>query len=236
VTSVAPTAAGVAVTIDSPTGQSVIESEVLLLATGRRPNTDVLDAAAGGLGVDPHGHLLTDSAYRTTVPGVWALGDAANHFQLKHMANAEVRVVVHNLMHPEDSRQLDATLVPHAVFSEPQIASVGVTEAQAGERRLNYLTATRKYGDTAYGWALEDTTSFVKLIADAQSRLLLGAHIIGPQAATLIQPGQTVDQLARDVLYIHPALTETLEQALLALPEPEAPPPGHRRLWRKPRS
>jgi mycothione reductase len=240
VVSVAPTAAGVAVTIDSPAGQSIIESEVLLLATGRRPNTDLLDAAAGGLGVDPHGHLLTDSSYRTTVPGVWALGDAANHFQLKHMANAEVRVVAHNLVHPEDSRQLDATLVPHAVFSEPQIAGVGVTESQARERQLNYITATRRYGDTAYGWALEDTTSFVKVLADAQSRLVLGAHIIGPQAATLIQPllqamklGQTVDQLARDVLYIHPALTETLEQALLALPESQAPAVGRRRRWRK---
>lgn len=240
VASVAPTATGVAVTIESPAGRSIVESEVLLLATGRRPNTDLFDAAAGGLALDSHGHLRTDSSYRTNVPGVWALGDAANHFQLKHMANAEVRVVAHNLTHPGDDRHLDATLVPHAVFTDPQIASVGVTEAQAKERRLNYITATRKYADTAYGWALEDTTSFVKVIADAQSRLLLGAHIIGPQAATLIQPllqaitlGQTVDQLARDVLYIHPALTEALEQALLALPEPEGIALGRRHRWRQ---
>ncbi len=227
VVSVAPSAAGVAITIDSPDGRNVVESEALLLATGRRPNTDLLDANAGGLALDAHGHLVTDSACRTTVPGVWALGDAANHFQLKHMANAEVRVVAHNLLHPRDIRQLDARLAPHAVFSDPQVASVGVTEAQARERRLNYITATRNYADAAYGWALEDTTSFVKLIADPQTRLLLGAHIIGLQAATLIQPllqamalGQTVDQLAHDVLYIHPALTEVVEQALLALPAP----------------
>ncbi len=86
------------------------------------------------------------------------------------------------------------------------------------------MVAVRDYADTAYGWALEDTTSFVKLIADPHHRTLLGAHIIGPQAATLLQPllqammlHQTVDQLAHDVLYVHPALTEVLEQALLEL-------------------
>jgi mycothione reductase len=236
---VAPAADGVAVTIETPTGQSVIESEVLLVATGRRPNTDQLDPAAGGLALDAHGHLVTDSSYRTSVPGVWAIGDAANHFQLKHVANAEVRAVAYNLTHPRDSRHLDATNAPHAVFTDPQIASAGVTEAQAQARQLNYITATRKYSDAAYGWALEDQTSFVKVIADAKTRLLLGAHIIGPQAATLIQPllqamtlGQTVDQIAHDVLYIHPALTEVIEQALLGLPEAETAP-AHKHFWRK---
>ena len=86
------------------------------------------------------------------------------------------------------------------------------------------MVAVRPYSDTAYGWALEDTESFVKLVADPTTRLLLGAHIIGPQAATLLQPllqgmmlGLTVDQLGREVLYVHPALTEVVEQALLEL-------------------
>ena len=85
------------------------------------------------------------------------------------------------------------------------------------------MTATRKYADTAYGWASEDTDSFVKLVADPVTRRLLGAHIIGPQASLLIQPlvqgmkyGQTVDEMAQ-VIYIHPALTEVVEQALLEL-------------------
>ena len=87
---------------------------------------------------------------------------------------------------------------------------------------------------------MEDETSFIKVIADAKSRLILGAHIIGPQAATLIQPllqamtlGQTADQLAREVLYIHPALTEVLEQALLALPEAEAVPFARKHFWQR---
>ncbi|MGH3840591.1 MAG: mycothione reductase [Pseudonocardiaceae bacterium] len=224
VTAVAARAGGVSVTVERDGQPEVIEAATLLVATGRRPNTDLLDVAAGGLDVDEHGHLVTDDTYQTSVPGVWAFGDAANHFQLKHMANAEERVVLHNLTHPDAPRRLPHTLVPHAVFSDPQIASVGLTEAQARHRGIDHVIAVREYADTAYGWALEDTTSFVKLIADPRARTLLGAHIIGPQAATLLQPllqammlGQTVDQLARDVLYVHPALTEVLEQALLDL-------------------
>jgi len=220
--SVTTTPTGIAVTVDGPDGSTVREAEVLLVATGRRPNTDQLDAAAGGLELDEHGHVVTDDTYRTSVPGVWAFGDAANHFQLKHMANAEMRVVTHNLAHPGSPRSLRSGLAPHAVFSDPQVASVGLTEAQAVSGQVDHVVASRRYADTAYGWALEDTTSFVKVIADPTTRFLLGVHIIGPQAATLVQPllqamqlGQTIDQLAHDVLYIHPALTEVLEQALL---------------------
>lgn len=224
VTAVAKSERGVAVTVEHDGGSEVVQAELLLVATGRRPNTDLLDAAAGGLDVDEHGHLVVDETYQTTVPGVWAFGDAANHFQLKHMANAEALVVMHNVAHPDDLRDLPHDLAPHAVFSEPQIASVGLTEAQAEEQGVDHVVVVHDYSSTAYGWALEDTTSFVKLIADPRARTLLGAHIIGPQAAILLQPllqamalGQTVDQLANDVLYIHPALTEVLEQALLKL-------------------
>lgn len=224
VTAVSPRGDGIAVTVDRGGEVEVLEAAGLLVATGRRPNTDLLDVAAAGLEVDEHGHLITDDTYRTSLPGVWAFGDAANHFQLKHMANAEGRVVAHNVAHPDAPRRLRHDVAPHAVFSDPQVASFGLTEQRARERGIDHVVAVRDYADTAYGWALEDTTSFVKLLADPRARTLLGAHIIGPQAATLVQPllqammlGQTVDQLAHDVLYIHPALTEVLEQALLAL-------------------
>lgn len=224
VSSVARSATGVAVSVDGPAGRAVLDVEVLLVAVGRQPNTDLLDAAAAGLALDAHGHLVTDETYQTNVAGVWSLGDVTNHFQLKHMANAEMRVVTHNLGHPDDLRRLSTGLAPHAVFSHPQLASVGLTEAQAIEQGIDHVVAVRPYSDTAYGWALEDTESFVKLVADPATRLLLGAHIIGPQAATLLQPllqammlGQTVDQLGREVIYVHPALTEVVEQALLEL-------------------
>ena len=128
--------------------------------------------AAAGIETDEHGHVVTDPTGATTAAGVWALGDLANHFQLKHMANAEARALSHNMAHPDDLRPLPTGLAPHAVFGDPQVASVGLTERQAVDGRVAHVVAVRPYSDTAYGWALEDTTSFVKLIADPRSRLV----------------------------------------------------------------
>jgi len=219
---VAKTRKGVRLDLATPSGAESAEGEVLLVATGRVPNSDRLDVAAAGIDVDAHGHVRTDDTYASSVPGIWALGDLANHFQLKHMANAEVLLVRYNLLHPGQPRRAAFTVVPSAVFAGPQVASVGATEQELQARGRPYAAATRHYRDAAYGWALEDTTSFVKVLADPATRLLLGAHILGPQASTLIQPliqamclGNTADQVASGVLYIHPALTEAVEQALL---------------------
>jgi mycothione reductase len=221
---VSATRKGVRLHLAGPAGVQTADGEVLLVATGRIPNSDRLDVAAAGIEVDAHGHVRTDDTYATSVPGIWALGDLANHFQLKHMANAETRLVRHNLLHPGQPRRARFPVVPSAVFAGPQVASAGATEQDLQAQGRDYVTATRRYGDTAYGWALEDTTSFVKVLADPATRLLLGAHLIGPQASTLIQPliqamclGNTVDQVAAGVLYIHPALTEVIEQTLLEL-------------------
>lgn len=234
VNSVEHTGRGVAVHLEGEAGPSVVEAETLLVATGRTPNSDILDVAAGGLAVDEHGHVVTDDTYATSVAGVWAIGDLANHFQLKHLANAEMRVVVHNVLHPDEPRHANFPVMPSAVFADPQVATAGPAERALRQQGTPFVVARGDYSDTAYGWALEDTTSFAKLIADPGSRRLLAAHIIGPQAATLIQPliqaiylDNTVEQLAHDVLYIHPALTEVIAQTLLQLPAtPASSGPG----------
>ncbi len=215
---------GAAVHLQGAAGRDVVEAETILLATGRIPNSDVLDVAAGGLAVDEHGHVITDDTYATNVPGVWAIGDLANHFELKHLANAEMRLVLHNVLHADETRRANFTVMPSAVFADPQVSTAGPTERALREQGKPFVVARRDYSDTGYGWALEDTTSFVKVIGDPATRRLLAAHIIGPQAATLIQPlvqamflDNTVDQLAHDVLYIHPAITEVVAQALLEL-------------------
>ncbi len=203
---------------------TTIETDLILVATGRTPNGDRLALDAAGIEVDDSGYIITDDHCRTNVDGVWALGDVTTELQLKHSANHEARVVAHNLANPDDMIKRDLSLVPHAVFCNPQIASVGLTERDVKAAGTPYVTKIQNYGDTAYGWAMEDTESFVKLIAHAETRMLLGAHIIGPQSSTLIQQliqgmrfGQTVDQMARDQMYIHPALTEVVENALLGL-------------------
>jgi mycothione reductase len=214
----------VAVELSDDAGTRTIEGDVLLVATGRRANGDQLNGAAAGIRVNGDGHVVVDHFGRTSAPGVWALGDVNGRHQLKHMANGEAKVVNHNLLHPDDLRLLDTRPAPHAVFTSPQIGAVGLTEQQARMTGHPVSVVTHDYGGAAYGWALEDTTSFAKLIGNPVTRQLVGAHVIGYQASMLVQQlvqgmhlGNTVDELATGQIWIHPALNEVVEQALLKL-------------------
>jgi mycothione reductase len=200
----------------------IIEVDELLVATGREPNTDLLDAERGGMQLHHHGAIVVDEHMRTNIEGVWAIGDIANEWQLKHVANAEAKVAFWNIAHPDRMHSIDYKAVPAAVFSNPQVASVGLTERAAAAAGRDFVVGRRDYAGTAYGWALVDHTSFAKVLVDRHSGLIIGAHIIGPQAATLIQPliqAIQFDQTASDVAYrqywIHPALPEVVENALI---------------------
>jgi mycothione reductase len=212
----------VSVTLDDG---SIIEGSDILVATGRVTNIDRIDAIAGGLLTDGHGSIVVDEYQRTAVDGVFALGDVSSPYLLKHVANHEARVVAHNLLHPTSMIATNHRAVPHAVFTRPQIARVGMTEEEARAAGLDVMVTSQRFGDVAYGWAMEDTTSFCKLIADRATRRLIGAHLIGPHASSLIQQliqgmvfDQTIDEMARGMYYIHPALPEVVENALLQFP------------------
>ena len=211
----------ISLTLDDGT---VIESDVLLITTGRIPNSDVLNVGATGVTTHPDGRVVVDDTQATVVPGIWALGDLSSPHMLKHVANHEAKVVAHNLLHPDSPKRTDHRFVPAAVFTRPQVASVGMTEAQARASGIDVVCKIQAYGDVAYGWAMEDRDSFVKLIADRSTRQLVGAHIVGPQSSTLIQQLITAmrfaipaDELAADQYWIHPALPEVVENALLGL-------------------
>jgi mycothione reductase len=165
-----------------------------------------------------------DAQQRTVVPGIWALGDVSNKHQLKHVANHEARVVQHNLLDPEHPVTSDHRFVPHAIFSSPQIASVGQTENDLLASGTPYLSGLEGYDDIAYGWAMEDTTGFAKVLADPTTGRILGAHIMGPHAPSVIQPviqamhfGLPAHEMARGQYWIHPAMPEVVENALLKL-------------------
>lgn len=209
---------------------TVVAGDALLIAVGRTPNGDALDAAAGGLEVDDEGRIVVDEFQRTTARGVFALGDVSSPYQLKHVANHEMRVVQHNLLQDawaSDTsalRRSDHRFVPAAVFTDPQIAEVGLTEEQARAQGYDVSVKIQNYGDVAYGWAMEDTEGICKLIADRSTGLLLGAHVMGAQASTVIQPliqamsfGLTAREMATGQYWIHPALPEVVENALLGL-------------------
>ncbi len=206
-------------------GDEAVETDVVLVAIGRTPNSDLLNLPAAGIDVTPTGHVVVDSFQRTTAEGVWALGDLSSPFELKHVANHEARIVQHNLLNPEAPIAADHRFVPHAVFTSPQIASVGLTEEQAKTQGIPHVTAKQDYAGIAYGWAMEDPTGFAKVLADPVSGQLIGAHILGPQAPTLIQPliqamsfGLDARTMARGQYWIHPAMPELVENALLNLP------------------
>ena len=194
----------------------------LLVATGREPNSDLLDVDAAGIECHHHGTIAVDDTMATNVPGIWAVGDVANNYQLKHLANAEANVAFWNMAHSDDLRHQSYKAVPSAVFSNPQIATVGLTEAEAQAAGRAFRVGMRDYSGTAYGWAMEDTVGFAKMLVDTETDQIIGAHILGAQAATLIQPiiqamelDTPATDVARRVFYIHPALTEVVENALL---------------------
>jgi mycothione reductase len=213
-----------------------VDADAVLIAYGRVPNSDRLNPAAAGLDLHADGRLAVDEYQRLLsggepVPGLWALGDVSSPYQLKHVANHDQRVVSHNLEHPDDMRPNRLGPVPSAVFSRPQVAAVGLTEAEAVEQygAERITVKEQNYGDVAYGWAMEDGTSLCKVIADRQTGQLLGAHLIGRDAPNLIQPlvqamsmGLDAHAMARGQYWIHPALTEVVENALLGLEVPDS--------------
>jgi mycothione reductase len=212
---------GVTVVLDDGTK---VSGDLLLVAAGRRPNTDDFGLELAGVKLRDDGRVLVDEYGRTTADGIWSIGDASSPFELKHVANAEARTVAHNLAHPDDLRPFRHEWVPAAVFTDPEIAHVGARLQDLVGRRP-YVQSTQPYHDTAYGWALQDTIGFCRLYADPATGTLLGAHILGYQASLLIQPliqamssGQSVASMARGQYWIHPALTEVVENALLKLP------------------
>lgn len=211
------------ITLKLADGTSV-RGDLLLVATGRVPNGDRLDLDRTGVATHPDGRIVVDDQQRTGVDGIFAMGDVSSAYQLKHVANHEAKVVAHNLLHPDAPRRSDHRFVPAAVFTDPQIAAVGLTEAECRDAHLDYTTAVQEYGDVAYGWAMEDDTGFCKVIAERGSGRILGAHVMGAQASTVIQPliqamsfGLGAREMATGQYWIHPGLPEVVENALLGL-------------------
>ncbi|QEN15026.1 mycothione reductase [Mycolicibacterium sp. ELW1] len=215
---------------------SQLHADAVLVATGRQPNGDLMDLHLAGVEIDEDGLVKVDDYQRTTARGIFALGDVSSHYQLKHVANHEARVVRHNLLQDWDDTDAlmysDHRFVPSAVFTDPQIASVGLTENEARAAGYKISVKVQDYSDVAYGWAMEDNTGFAKIIVEQDSGKILGAHIMGHQASSLIQPliqamsfGLPGQEMGRGQYWIHPALPEVIENALLALcGEPPWPP------------
>ncbi len=208
--------------VDAPPSEP-IECDVLLVATGRIPNSDRLEVAGSGIETDERGFVVADEYLRTNVDGVWALGDIVGRWQLKHNANLEAAHVANNLLNPDEMAPVDYHAMPAAIFGSPQVGSVGLTEQAAEERGMAYAGATQAYHDTAYGQSIEDNDGFAKVLADPASGEILGCHVIGADASVLVQEAVNlmrfrlpVDVIAQSI-YIHPALSEVMQGAFAAV-------------------
>ena len=204
---------------------SFIIADEILIATGRKSNSDILHPELAGITIDKNGFFIVDEYLQTSQPGIYALGDANGNYLFKHVANYEAKIVYYNLI-GNLKIKIDYRAIPHAVFTEPEIASVGMKEKEAISKigRDNVLIGFYRYEDTAKGEAMKVKEFFVKVILQQKTGKILGAHIIGPQASILIQEiinlmytkSQSAEPLMQSI-HIHPALSEVVDRAFRSL-------------------
>lgn len=202
-----------------------IVADEILVATGRSSNSDILHPELAGIKTDRRGFFVVDDYLQTSQPGVYALGDANGNYLFKHVANYEAKIVYFNAI-GNAKMKVHYQAIPHAVFSEPEIASVGMREKEAVEKigKDNVLIGFYRYEDTAKGEAMRVKDYFVKVILQQKTGKILGAHIVGPQASVLIQEiinlmytkNQSSEPLI-EAMHIHPALPEVVDRAFRSL-------------------
>jgi len=192
-------------------------ADAILVATGRTPNTDALALAHTGVETDERGWVQVDDRLQTTHPEIYAYGDVIGQAMFKHTAGYEAWIAYRNA-HGDDLR-VSYRANPHAVFGDPQIGAVGLTERECREQGLRYRVARKDYADVAKGRIVGSPPGFAKLIVEEGTDRILGFHLIGPQAADLVHEvvlamragegaGAGTAALVRDTVHIHPTLPE----------------------------
>jgi pyruvate/2-oxoglutarate dehydrogenase complex dihydrolipoamide dehydrogenase (E3) component len=218
---VAGAASGVAVRLSS--GETV-EGSHLLVATGRRPNTDDLGADAAGVKLDAHGFVVVDDHYRTSARGIYAVGDCSGSPQFTHTAWDDHRLLF-DVLTGRPGRGRKDRLVPHTAFTDPQVTGVGVTEREAKERGVRHELATLPFSSVARALETDETAGVLRILIDPATERILGASIVGAEAgelvhvfAALMQAGATARAIA-DMEVVHPSFAEGLQSVVMALPQ-----------------
>jgi len=190
-------------------------AERVLFAIGRKPNTESLDLEKTGLETDARGFLPVNDELETRIPGIFATGDVNGRFMLQHAASHEVHHLRQRFLNGATG-PVDETLVAHAVFTHPEIASVGLTEQELEKRGEPYVAVFEDWLASARAMALQVEYPRVKLLVSPSDYRILGCHLVGPESATLLHQVMAVMRLKNDVrelanmIYIHPALNECL--------------------------
>jgi mercuric reductase len=201
-------------------GREVMEfrAEQLLFATGRAPNTEALNLEVAGIELDHNGFVKVDNEMRTTASHAWAADDVIGEPMLEAIAAKEGSIAVNNAF-SENKRKIDFNVVPKAVFTNPEVASVGLTEAQADGQGIKCVCGTVPMSLVPKAQIIGDTRGVVKLVADTKTKQVLGLHILAPHAADLTHEGVlavklklTIDDLI-DTVHVFPTLSEAVKLA-----------------------
>lgn len=211
---------GIVLEISADGKDETIETEQVLVTTGRRPNTEDMGLEAAGIELAPNGAIKVDDHMRTTRAGVYAAGDVTGRDQFVYMAASGAKVAAMNALNG-DTLRYDNTAMPAIVFTDPQVASVGLTEAQARAAGHDVRSSVLQLDQVPRAQAARDTRGLIKLVADAGTRSLLGAHVLAPEGADSIQTAAlairqrlTIDDLA-DMVFPYLTTVEGLKLAAL---------------------
>ncbi|MFW6193571.1 MAG: mercuric reductase [Gemmatimonadota bacterium] len=213
---------GVEVRVEGPDGEAAIEGSHLLVAAGRRPNTDVLDLAATGLATDDRGYLPVNERLETDVEGIWALGDVTGGPPFTHTSYDDYRVVRANLLEGGD-RTVDDRLLTYTVFTDPQLGRVGLTEREAREAGREPRVAKLPMERVARAIEMDETRGFMKAVVDSETDRILGAAVLGvdggevAMALKIAMIGDLPYTALRDAVLAHPTLAESLNNLFMTL-------------------
>ncbi|OWJ67905.1 FAD-containing oxidoreductase [Inquilinus limosus] len=220
--SVAPDGDGVAVTVDCTAGAPVVVGSHLLLAVGRRPNTQDLGLETAGVAVDERGYITVDDTLQTSVPGIWALGDCNGRGAFTHTAYNDFEIVAANLL-DGDSRRVSDRITAYALYTDPPLGRAGMTEAEARRSGRRLLVAKRPMARVGRAVEKGETEGFMKVVVDAGTRQILGAAILGTGGdevvhglLDLMYARAPVDVMQRS-MPIHPTVSELLPTLLGSL-------------------
>lgn len=223
VTSAVAGADGVTLTVEPAKGGAAetLTADVVLLAVGRRAYTDSLGLAEIGVAVDARGRVVTDAHFATNIPGIYAIGDVIAGPMLAHKAEDEGVALAEMLV--GQAGHVNYGVIPGVIYTWPEVASVGKTEEELKAEGIAYKVGKFPFTANGRARAMGMTDGFVKILADKRTDLLLGAHILGPDAGTLIAEiatamefGASAEDVGR-ICHAHPTLSESVKEAALAV-------------------
>jgi dihydrolipoamide dehydrogenase len=223
VTSASPSSAGVDLTLEPASGgaSEKLSADIVLVAVGRRAYTDALGLKEAGVEMDERGRVKTNGHFETNIKGIFAIGDVIAGPMLAHKAEDE-GVILAEMMAGQ-SGHMDYNLVPGVVYTWPEVASIGQTEEQLKSASVAYKVGKFPFMANGRARAMGSTEGFVKILADAKTDRVLGCHIVGPEAGTLIAEvamgmefGASAEDIAR-TCHAHPTLEEAVKEAALAV-------------------